>query len=620
MDISKLIKRVKDVIYPNGVKAINAQEHQALIIELLEAYNEGKANTEHKHSIDDIEDLREVVEGIESAVKNDIEDIKINNSILKKELDATKEALKIVSSGDEIIKSKGNPVLLPSNTKSSVANSYQINGMSISNFIENGDFKNGINGWESKAYELSVVNGNLVGERVNPAVVTYNHIESKTKLNVELGDRIYIKTGYSFENMTAERSFFRFLDGSESVTTDHYLGDESSYILNVTKSSSNANLQFKVWYQNGVQVGYKFIVKPTYVVNLTKAFGKGKEPSVEWCDENIDRFIVNKKSVGVNLFNPNVALTEEASGVYSRVVEDNKKCLSYQAGQSTSKENANIELDIQPGIYTIIFELKQKGDSVNTMSVMLSDGGLIQMNPKKPKSEEWTEFKEIIDTKGERIVGMKGGWYGNQTTYIDLNSVYIGADNKYTTYQESSLYLNSDEGLRSEGHISNVIKDGYLIKNVSKTGEQLDTPIATKIQTSGQLILKPNGTVFSESIKMGAEIYDGGIKTSLPIIKVESLAKFDMETGNDVEIDKSKVVISDKKLTHPDLKDGDMVFLEYFYDDNPLTPELEIESFNSNKVITDSSTGDLYSWSVEVDNGEIKLVSNKVANKIGTEE
>ena len=137
---------------------------------------------------------------------------------------------------------------------------------------------------------------------------------------------------------------------------------------------------------------------------------------------------------------------------------------------------------------------------------------------------------------------------------------------------------------------------------------QLATPIEIPAQVTGTLVGYPSGTVYLEPYVPDAGIYDGGISVlhqDLPIKSLERISKIDYETGLETELDISKVVIATDKLsfTHPDLKNGDIVFFIYEYDRESTTGEMTVEYYDSRYIVKDSMTGKFYKWNITVANG-----------------
>ncbi|NLA83723.1 MAG: hypothetical protein GX854_04145, partial [Clostridiales bacterium] len=144
-----------------------------------------------------------------------------------------------------------------------------------------------------------------------------------------------------------------------------------------------------------------------------------------------------------------------------------------------------------------------------------------------------------------------GIWiHTNNSLYIKIDKTKIDSITGATTLDKFKTYLNQ-----------NPITLTY----------QLAEPIITPIQTSGNLISYPSGTVYVENVVADAGIYTDKMTVlyqDLPIKVLEKLSKIDFTTGLETELDVSETVIAGDKLsfTHPDLEAGDIVFFVYEYD------------------------------------------------------
>lgn len=188
---------------------------------------------------------------------------------------------------------------------------------------------------------------------------------------------------------------------------------------------------------------------------------------------------------------------------------------------------------------------------------------------------------------------------------------------RYTPYTESTLHLNSLHELRS---LPNGVKDeirpdgkgGYeLVKRVSDTLEPLAEPETIPLSTSGNLTTYPSGTVYFEDVNTDAGVYSDKftITDDLPIKELDVLTKLEDDTEIDLDISQAVIAEDGLSFTHPDLTEGEIVFVEYYYDSEQPIGNNTVEHYDSRYIIKDETTGDFYKWTVGVDNGEpsIKL-------------
>lgn len=165
------------------------------------------------------------------------------------------------------------------------------------------------------------------------------------------------------------------------------------------------------------------------------------------------------------------------------------------------------------------------------------------------------------------------------------------------------FYAWNDDGETQAG-----VKGDTLTIDATQLIYQLAEPVEIPVQVSGTLLSYPSGTVYVENVVADAGLYSDGITVlhqDLPIKSIEKISKIDYETGLETILDASKAVIASDKLsfTHPDLKDGDIVFFIYEYDKESTIPEIEVEFYDSRYVVKDSATGKFYKWSITVTNG-----------------
>lgn len=137
---------------------------------------------------------------------------------------------------------------------------------------------------------------------------------------------------------------------------------------------------------------------------------------------------------------------------------------------------------------------------------------------------------------------------------------------------------------------------------------RLANDVVTPIQTSGNLISYPSGTIYVENVVADAGVYTTKFdikELQLPIKSIDKLIKYNFTTGVQTVLDTSLAVINaDKKsFTHPNLTDKDMVFVDYFYDVESTLGETTIEYLDSRHTIKDSVNNKFYKWDIKSANG-----------------
>ncbi len=224
----------------------------------------------------------------------------------------------------------------------------------------------------------------------------------------------------------------------------------------------------------------------------------------------------------------------------------------------------------------------------------------------------YTNVDVVITTA---FADAKAGTTGadGQTHYCDKDGVGL------TEVAQADIDLEASAGKYYWGEDKKlyiiVAKDDYADIAAARTGldatslnYQLAEPIITPIQTSGNLISNPSGTVYVENVVADAGIYTTKFdikELQLPIKSIDKLIKYNFETGIQTVLDTSLVVISEdkKSFTHPNLTDKDMVFVDYFYDVEGTLGETTIEYLDSRYTIKDATNNKFYSWNIKSTNG-----------------
>jgi hypothetical protein len=167
----------------------------------------------------------------------------------------------------------------------------------------------------------------------------------------------------------------------------------------------------------------------------------------------------------------------------------------------------------------------------------------------------------------------------------------------------------------NDGETETGIKGDTLEIDATSLNYQLAKPIETPVQVSGTLVSYPSGTVYIEPFVADAGIYVDKMEvlySDLPIKALEKISKVDFDTGLETELDITKAVIAEDKLsfTHPDLTSGDIVFFVYEHGAESTEPETEISYYDSRYVIK-GEDDKFYQWEVEA-----KLVEGVITPSI----
>lgn len=138
---------------------------------------------------------------------------------------------------------------------------------------------------------------------------------------------------------------------------------------------------------------------------------------------------------------------------------------------------------------------------------------------------------------------------------------------------------------------------------------RLAQPIITNMPFQKPLLSKPSGTVYIENAVADYDFYIGKLtvsNTKLPIRELETIIKFDKETGVETHFNPANAVIAGDKLsfTHTGLTEGDLVWWSYKYPDELTTnSEKVLQYYDSRYAVVDDTNGKIYRWKIKSSNG-----------------
>lgn len=477
-------------------------------------------------------------------------------------------------------------------------------GLTATNLVQNGDFRNGTSGWSAGGSPLSADNGVL---RITATGTTDSPYVSCDLFTKRRGQKLYVRVKAKVTN--SECQYIRLMVGLHSVYQYAPEANKEYLISGVlTMPIADGDIWYVVYhgYENAeVATGKVMEIREAMTVDLTAMFGAGNEPTKEECDKMFSHYIDGTKS------------TISAFRIRSVSEDESQESVVYVLAKD---DEGNIE------------ELRS-----------LPNGVKDEINV--------TQGKATIRT-GKLIIGNIG--FDNATSYDDnyyrahktgilqgLNMVYQSKNSGIGYCTDGNFRILSNASPTVEvGRGMALYEDGrlYVFVEKSKIDAMSGTTLVDKfnsyfaqypvtliyrlaqeqvisVQISGTLVGFPSGTVYWEQIAPDAGVYTDKMEVlhkDLPIKSIEKLSKVDFYTGVETELDISEAVIAEDKLsfTHPDLSEGDIVFFEYEYDLESTQGETEIEYYDSRYVIKDSVTDKFYKWNIVVANGQpsIELV------------
>ncbi len=211
--------------------------------------------------------------------------------------------------------------------------------------------------------------------------------------------------------------------------------------------------------------------------------------------------------------------------------------------------------------------IKRVSDEVNTWELVWDNGSSAGSTTENYWSLTTSSLSNLISRTVTVRWNLKNYNGISHTSFNDYNitdklSSIISANSDI-------LYLKIPKAEMEIVSSSNIM--AWLEQNQVTLTYQLAEPIITPIQTSGNLISNPSGTVYVENVVADAGNYTTKFdikELQLPIKSIDKLIKYNFETGVQTVLDTSLAVINaDKKsFTHPNLTKDDMVFVDYYYD------------------------------------------------------
>ena len=177
------------------------------------------------------------------------------------------------------------------------------------NLIENGNFMDGLKGWYGDA-EIDYLDGEGVFYRTESSNLSYFSISSSifNPEEINAGDVIYYSLMEKVENHES-LNFFRiimgnaFSDGFKRILSN---GEYTKHSFSKKWADIGNPLQIRLYidHREFPDDILKTYIKNVMVVNLTKTFGKGNEPSAEQMDVLLESRFDNGYFDGTkNLFN-----------------------------------------------------------------------------------------------------------------------------------------------------------------------------------------------------------------------------------------------------------------------------------------------------------------------------
>lgn len=355
-------------------------------------------------------------------------------------------------------------------------------------------------------------------------------------------------------------------------------------------------------------------------VNLTQTFGAGNEPTKEECDIIFANYFegtqsvngnVRVKSVGKNLFD-----WEKANNPNDWNIDNISEKLTSKDGYLVGKSRTT---------YFKPINVIRNTDYTLSALVFIKDslGGANMYDTLRIVDEDANELSSVSANNNPAVRSSAFNTGDNDIVYVRVQVVNASnmeawfkdiqlepgsTPTPYEPYTESTHYLNASKLRSLPNGVKDEIVGDTLVKRVSDIGEGLAEPEIIQLHPSGNLITRPSGTVYIEDVVADVATYSDKAeigRSELLIKEIDKLSVMDFNTGDERNLDVSKIIISADGLsfTHPELTNGDIVFFEYYYTEESTDGLASVEYFDSRYTIKDSVTDKHYKWSVSIADG-----------------
>ena len=485
-------------------------------------------------------------------------------------------------------------VNLPKNAANGQVSGVELKGLTATNLVKNGDFRNGIKGWINENFDYELIDGNLY----LTTLVKGADNRFSQQIYVQKNHKYFIKIVGKKISGDTTRMLITSVVGD--LDRDYTIPDNN--IINfytIIESTATSSTHVRFFRTIDASIGDQFMINYIMMIDLT-ALGLENKTADE-INEMFPYYFEGTKSTLCAFRIRSVSQDEsQESAAYVLAKDAEGKIVELRSLPNGTKD----EFNVVEGKYT-----KKVSDTVSVSGTMFASlDTTTYVNVDVVKTTAFSDAMAGTTSKdGMTRLYDKNGAELSEVAQTDIdNAASVG---KYYWHTDKTLWII-------------VAKGAYADITAARTGlgtmtliYQLATPIEIPIQTSGSLVSYPSGTVYIEPFVADAGIYTDKMTVlhqDLPIKVLEKLSKIDFMTGLETELDVSDAVIAENKLsfTHPDLVNGDIVFFTYEYDRESTKGEMEIEYYDSRYVIKDSVTGKFYKWHIAVADGvpSIELV------------
>ncbi len=319
---------------------------------------------------------------------------------------------------------------------------YRIDGLTLTNLVQNGNFSDGMNGWTISGDENSSLDDGVL------TLVGDTPVLKKMKKIQPEGDKLYISSEFYLKR---DLDVIKVIHNQGGVL--RYTGQKGWNKLSEVFESAGQWLSLS-FSRNSTDVE-SFKITNIMVFNLTQTFGAGNEPTKEWCDEHISGYFEGAKSVTVPLriksVGENLAKPKEKDfelgGIRCSYLGGNRCRLTGKTGAISASIIMTKPVSLGAGTYYSSCPLwgGKKGN--------LGEGKIVLNKEATVSLYYWVRGNsDYIDKEFELYLYRQGE-----------------APSIIRPYQETIAYFNDEIELKSVGEVKDYIENGKLYKNLSQT-------------------------------------------------------------------------------------------------------------------------------------------------------
>ena len=365
--------------------------------------------------------------------------LQADNVILRKELSDTKKSLSTINANQEATQvAQGYGVVSLPKTAGEGHADFGIKGLTATNLIKNGDFRDGLMGWGANNASISLLDGSL------KAVCEANG-HARVSVEVSLDDMYYMSAFIT--SVSTEIGI-----GLSGYSSFKHSGG-SGLVSGVWKSVFNAETTFRVLGSPTKET--ELLVDGVKLINLTQTFGAGNEPTKEECDVIFSNYFDGTKStisasrlksVGKNLI--------DTSKFELGYIENGKGLFLPHTSYYAIKQYFEVFEGVVYSFKNIIGSYSMWYDANKTAIYALggADGGGSALSRTAPAG---AKYLRVTSASSNQIA----------TAQVERGTVAT----PYEPYTESTQYLPNVGELRSlPNGVADEIVNGELVKRVMK--------------------------------------------------------------------------------------------------------------------------------------------------------